>query len=245
MFSHDGTSLLTTDVQGDTRIWSTQTCQEQTQLIGQLSRVVSADFSPDDQYVVTAGSDRTARIFSLPDGTLQATLLGHSEALKASRTALTGRRSSRPRSTALPRVWDARHRPSGSAALGTHRGAAGAVAVSPERTRSRASGPMATFGCGARDAPAALDPRRRRTRRRRVQRDGKLVAAAGADGTTRIWNVATLAARHPVLAVRTCACARAVARWQVARHGRHRQRGPRLRAERRAAPDYPDQHRPL
>ena len=45
--------------------------------------VVAADFSLDDAYVVTAGRDRSARIFSLPDGTEQATLLGHTEALQS------------------------------------------------------------------------------------------------------------------------------------------------------------------
>ena len=46
VFSHDGESLLTLDVQGDSRVWSARTCAEQTQLSGQLSKVVTADFSP-------------------------------------------------------------------------------------------------------------------------------------------------------------------------------------------------------
>ena len=181
VFSHDGASLLTLDVQGDTRIWSTQTCQEQTQLIGQLSRVVSADFSPDDQYVVTAGS-RPHRAHLLAARRHAAGNAARAYRGAAERRVQPRRDEGRhaPPSDGTSRVWDARiDRPAQS--LGTHAGAASAPSRSrPTARRSRASGPTATSGSGAcrrasrsQRSPSAspLDDvafrRRRQARRRR------------------------------------------------------------------------------
>jgi WD40 repeat protein len=194
VFSHTGTSLLTTDVQGDTRIWSTQTCLAQTQLIGQLSRVVSADFSPDDQYVVTAGADRTARIFSLPDGTLQATLLGHTEALTSVAYSPDGTRVVTAAADGTSRVWDASiDRPVQS--LGTQGPTASSVAVSPD------GGSLASVGADGWLRLWSLTSRQPLSQLSvgvpledvAFSTDGKLVAAAGADGTTRVWKTGTLA----------------------------------------------------
>jgi WD40 repeat protein len=114
-FNHTGSSLLTLDTQGDTRIWDAQTCHELTQLVGHRSTVVAADFSLGDHYVVTAGRDRSARIFSLPDGTEQATLLGHTEALQSVAFSPDGTKVVSTSSDGTARLWDAANgRPIGS-----------------------------------------------------------------------------------------------------------------------------------
>ena len=234
---------MTTDVQGDTRIWSTQTCQGQTQLIGQLSRVVSADFSFDDQYVVTAGADRTARIFSLPDGTLQATLLGHTEALTSVAYSPDGTKVVSAAADGTSRVWDASiDRP--EQLLGTQGTTASAVAVSPDGSTLAsvgAEGWLRLWSLGSRTPLSQLSVGVA-ARGRRVQcgREARRRRGRGRDDPRLEQQHAR--ARHPVLTDRTRACAGAVTRRQVAGHGRHRQRGPRLRDEGRRRADQPDQH---
>lgn len=50
-------------------------------LIGHQSRISAADCSPDGQLVATASLDRTARIWSVRDGSSVATLKGHTDEL--------------------------------------------------------------------------------------------------------------------------------------------------------------------
>ena len=52
-------------------------------LVGHQSKIASADFSPDSELVATASLDRTARIWSVKDGSTVATLKGHSDELTA------------------------------------------------------------------------------------------------------------------------------------------------------------------
>ena len=51
------------------------------ELVGHQSRITAAAFSPDGQLVATASLDRTARIWSVKDGSTVATLKGHSDEL--------------------------------------------------------------------------------------------------------------------------------------------------------------------
>ena len=236
VFSHDGASLLTLDVQGDTRIWSTSTCAEETQLVGQLSKVVGAAFSPDDQYVATAGADRTARIYSLPDGTPQAILLGHAEALQSVAFALRNEardRGLRRNGTCLGRA----RRPSRTA-IGPMP-AGGAVAISPDAAPSRASAATAT--CVSGTSPLARPNRRSRSggaRRCRVQRrrQDRRRGRFGRDDAS--LEPEEPCARRAVLPGRSGARVGALARRQVARNGGRRQHRPCLPARHeRCEPD--------
>ncbi len=189
-FNHAGTSFLTLDTQGDTRIWDARTCQEATPLTGHRSQVTAADFSLDDQYVVTAGRDRSARIFSLPDGTEQAALLGHTDALQSVAFSPDGAKVITAGADGTARLWDARiDRP--ELRIGAHTSEADGVAIAPDGTTLAsvgADGDLRLWNLETRQARSpiaagvALDDVA-------FSPDGTLVAAAGADGLTRLWNV--------------------------------------------------------
>ena len=90
------------------------------------------------------------RIFSLPDGTQQATLLGHSEALRSVAFSPDGTRVVTANADGTSRVWDVRiDRP--EQPLGAHPAAAGGPATSPERNGARER--------RSRRVPPSLEPR--------------------------------------------------------------------------------------
>ncbi len=63
------------------RVWSTQTGTLITSLVGHLTFVRAASFSPDGRWIVTAGTDGTARVWEFPSGVQRASLLGHNAAV--------------------------------------------------------------------------------------------------------------------------------------------------------------------
>jgi WD40 repeat protein/serine/threonine protein kinase len=73
LFSHDGLRVVTACGNYHTnlcyaRVWDARTGQPLTEPLVQAALVSSAEFSPDDQYVVTAANDRTARLWDARTG---------------------------------------------------------------------------------------------------------------------------------------------------------------------------------
>jgi WD40 repeat protein len=75
-FSADGTRLVTTSRDHDTRIWDTETGRLRRLLQGHFGVVNDAHFSPDGRWVVTAGP-RTAGLWDARSGALIMFLRGH------------------------------------------------------------------------------------------------------------------------------------------------------------------------
>ena len=97
-----------------------------------FERLAAADFSFNDQYAVTAGGDRSARIFSLPDRTPQATLLGRDEALTSVAFSPDGTKvvTATSDGRAPAHLGCAVDRP--EQPLGAHTAAAASVSISPD-----------------------------------------------------------------------------------------------------------------
>jgi len=91
-FSPDGTRVVTTSEDNTARIWDSVSGAELFVLRGHLHKgadesegkkfknagfVVSADFSPDGEYLATGGTDHTVRIWNASSGEQIATLRGH------------------------------------------------------------------------------------------------------------------------------------------------------------------------
>ena len=74
-FSHDSKWVVLTDAFGNTaRVWDINTRREVV-LIGHISRIVDAAFSPDNSCVVTVSEDGTARLWHTGTGDMLAVLL--------------------------------------------------------------------------------------------------------------------------------------------------------------------------
>jgi WD40 repeat protein/serine/threonine protein kinase len=89
------------------RIWDSQTGKELVILRGHEDRIVSVQFSPDGQRVLTASWDKTARIWDAATGRQLAVLVGHNSSLLSASFSADGKRvltigSSRERSSNLP-----------------------------------------------------------------------------------------------------------------------------------------------
>ena len=78
--------------------------RERTQLTGHQDRVISASFSPDGQRIVTASSDKTARVWDLK-GTPIAVLTGHQSGVISASFSPDGQRIVTASSDGTARVW--------------------------------------------------------------------------------------------------------------------------------------------
>ena len=74
-------------------------------LEGHAGALNSACFSPDESLILTASSDKTARIWSLPDGNEQTRLVGHDGSVTSARFSPDGKRVVTSSLDRTARVW--------------------------------------------------------------------------------------------------------------------------------------------
>jgi WD40 repeat protein len=90
-FSSDGRLLLSHERFGVlAKVWSVASGRAAAVLRGHTAWVASARFSPDDRFIVTAGGDGTARIWSSDHGTLMMELTGHTIPQESQAIRMTG-----------------------------------------------------------------------------------------------------------------------------------------------------------
>lgn len=68
-FSHDGRKVVTTSVDGRVLVWTWKDKKRfatALELKGYTGNVLSAEFSPDDKFIIAAGQDGAARVWRLP-----------------------------------------------------------------------------------------------------------------------------------------------------------------------------------
>jgi dipeptidyl aminopeptidase/acylaminoacyl peptidase len=75
-------------------------------LSGHTSDLTDAEFSPDGKLIVTASSDKTARIWDAHSGALLKTLTGHTEGIKTARFSPDGTRVLTSSQDATAKIWD-------------------------------------------------------------------------------------------------------------------------------------------
>lgn len=76
-------------------------------LYGHNSEVVSADYSPDGKYIVSASSDKTIRIWGVADGRCIKVLAGHKESVSSVMYNSTGKQIVSSSLDGTIRIWDA------------------------------------------------------------------------------------------------------------------------------------------
>ena len=153
--------------------------------------VVSASFSPDGTRVVTAGTDRTAKVWDAATETTPLTLKGHTAAVLSASFSPDGTRIVTGGADKTAKVWDARTGTNPARAQGAlghgverRRSAPTARRSSPEaRTRRRRSGtrgPATTLlelkGDSAPVRSASFSP------------DGSRIVTGSEDGTAKVWD---------------------------------------------------------
>jgi WD40 repeat protein len=77
-------------------------------LQGHAGGVLAASFSPDGRQIVTASSDRTARLWHAPTGDLVAVLEGHDRPVLSAAFSSDGQRVVTASDDGTARIWDAR-----------------------------------------------------------------------------------------------------------------------------------------
>jgi eukaryotic-like serine/threonine-protein kinase len=133
-FSRDGRRVLTLSPAG-ARLWDAETGRPLASLQGHTRPVVSARFSPDGRWVVTASEDRTARVWDGLTGEPVAVFRGHEQRLASAAFSPDSRRVVTASADGTVRLW--RVAPGGEHALPLkgHRGPVYSVAYSPDGRR--------------------------------------------------------------------------------------------------------------
>jgi WD40 repeat protein len=162
-------------------------------VLGHVDMVMSAQFSPDGQRIVTASNDKIARIWDAASGVLLTTLTGHEARVTSATFSPDGRRIVTASVDNTARVWSA----AGGVPLtifAKHQGAVYSAAFSPDGRRivtasddktarvwDATSGTPLTILTGheAEVDNAAFSP------------DGRRIVTASTDKTARVWDAAS------------------------------------------------------
>ena len=199
------TRVVTASTDGTARVWTTSG-ELVAILIGHGLDVNSAEFSPDGSSIVTASKDGTARVWHASNGATVAVLAGHGAEVASAAFSPDGRSVVTASSDGTMRLWDAVAEPTLTVVrrepwpVSAARLADGRILVaprdSPDVSVSADGGLFATAAAGqvlvrrtatgrlvaaisvpARITGVALAP------------DGRSVAAAGSDGSARVYRL--------------------------------------------------------
>lgn len=161
-------------------------------LIGHTDTVSHVDVSPDGTRIVTASSDKTARVWSAMSGRLLLVLSGHGDVVASAVFSPDGRHIVTASSDKTARVWNADNGRI-DATLEGHTGAVWHTAFSPDGKRIVTTGEDHSARVWDRDTGrliTTLEGHADRIQCGEFSPDGQRILTAGEDGTARIWKSA-------------------------------------------------------
>ena len=167
--------------------------QELMKLGGDSGRVFTASFSPDGQRVVTAGEDRTARVWDAATGQVIAKLEGHTGAVTSAVFSPDGQRVVTAGEDRTARVWNAA---TGQviAKLEGHTGAVTSAVFSPDGQRvltASVDGTARVWNAATGQVIAKLEGHTGPVTGASFSPDGQRVVTGSYDRTARVWDAAT------------------------------------------------------
>lgn len=198
-YSHDGTRILTSSADGSARIWNSQTGKSELTLLKETvdaGGLLSAEFSPDDDHVVTA-TDFGVVIWNSRTGAVEQRMENRDELtlfsvlpISSAVYSPSGTRIASVNAFSAGRVWDAAtgaelFRLEGDSSSDT------SVAYSPDGKRIAAcglDGPIRLFDAETGKLLLELTGHTGTINRVSFSDDGTRLVSAGMDGTCRIWD---------------------------------------------------------
>lgn len=176
-----GPYFVTASADRTARLWSTNQIHALRIFSGHLSDVDAVRFHPNGNYVVTGSSDKTCRMWDVQSGACVRIFTGHARAITAVAVSPDGRLLASADQAGQVRLWDL---------------AEGRLVRAFEASPLTASHPP-KGGSPSGDKPPAREACCIYTLE--FDRDGRLLASAGADQAVTLWDVAKLVATNVVL----------------------------------------------
>ena len=216
-------------------IWDVAKAAERTTLARHTSAITCVAFAADGRTLATGSLDWTVKVWDLASGALRHSLDGHRDAIDAVAFAPDGKTLASTSRDGTTRLWDLA-KAAGRASLRSRSGSVGAVAFLPDgrslftggadgslRRWDAADGHAQAIRTEAHPAPLAALA---------VAGNGQTLASGGGDRQLKLWDVAVQLAPRPFAGVEAKVRSLVLSRrWQGARIGHDRRRGPALGPE--------------
>jgi WD40 repeat protein len=188
-FSADGRSLASASLDRSVRVVEAGTGLESLTLLGHGDFVTGLAFGPDGKSLASTGWDRTVRLWDLGAGRPHRLWRGHSGAVRAAAFAPNGELATGSMDGKV-RIWDTATGAQRQV-LDGHTGGVLALAISSDgRLATAAADGRVRLWDADRRAARTLAGHKGRINDLGFGADGRLLAGAGEDGTTYVWDVA-------------------------------------------------------
>ncbi|MEU4350259.1 helix-turn-helix domain-containing protein [Streptomyces sp. NPDC023838] len=187
-YAPDGRTVASAGADRTVRLWEAADGRPGAVLTGHTDQVLGLAFAPDGSTLASGSADRTVRLWNPADGTARAVLTGHGDDVNAVVFSRSGDTLASASGDGTVRLWDP-----------VNRRVAAGLSGHTDYVLSIAAGSDGRFATGGFDqsvvlwnpgGPALVARPSTEEWQSAFSPDGRLLAAAAADHTVRLWDVA-------------------------------------------------------